>query len=295
MKCTSLPIGLVVFAGITAIPLPLRAQILFSEDFETGQTVGNQPTGATSVKPNPNTATSSVTIVNGTSNPAGGGTGNGVRIYDDDANAAGLEYNFVANSVSQVSALRVDLTFTMLSIPATALDQHIFFSAGEYNSTTNLRFNASARRPFEVRFSDDGLVDFVSGGSADTNNAILAGQNLLSVFINDYDSQSIDYTRPDNSLQQSLAANSIAFWLNSALMATYSLDLSDTTAGGTFGNTENNFGRFGLATNTGSVDLEWNFDNFTVTSIPEPSTIGLLASGVILLIARRARGRSQVR
>ncbi|WOO41220.1 PEP-CTERM sorting domain-containing protein [Rubellicoccus peritrichatus] len=277
----------------------LFGQTIFSEDFQTGQTVGTQPTGATSVRPSVNTADVFTEIVTGANNPAGGGVvgNNGVQIFDNNASAAGLEYNFVGDTASQISALRIDMDFANITTGA-GDGVNINLGAGEYNSSTSLRMNASSRRFMEVRFEEDATVDFISAsGSSSANNALVAGQNTLSIFINDFDSTSITYTRPDTGASATLAANSVAYFLNAGDVANRVffetlLDLNDPTIGGTVGTTENNFGRFGFATNTSSIGLNYNYDNLAVSIVPEPGTYaGLAGVAALFLVAlRRRRG-----
>jgi hypothetical protein len=272
----------------------VQAAVLLDEDFETGQTVGTDPVGAVSVRPSTPTTNIYTKVVDSGVNTAG--TGNGVEIKDNDAiDVTNLEYNFVDSAASQLSAVRVDFSFSALTTSG-AGDDYIAVALGAYGDARSL--GASAARYTDMRLYNDGTVDFrtATGATYDANNAINAGVNTISIFVNDYDSQSITYTGLDSS-DYTLAANSIAYWLNGSLVIMrygeeyIDMDNGDETAGGTVGTTENNLGKFGFNTGTSDVNLNYVIDDIVISEIvPEPATIGMLLLGSLTLFgARRFR------
>ena len=80
-RTSRLPHSLLSASSIALAASPLAAQTYFSEDFES-YTAGDQPSG-NYVRPSTNTGTEFVQVVTGSANVAGGGTGNGLQIFDN--------------------------------------------------------------------------------------------------------------------------------------------------------------------------------------------------------------------
>jgi hypothetical protein len=264
--------------------LSAHSAVLFSEDYESGQTIGDQPVGAASVRPSTNTSNLYTRVVGGVTNLIG--TGNGVEIKDEDgADVSNLEYNFVAGTNDQLSAVQIDFSFAAVSTNG-AGDDYIAVAVGEYDEDRT--FGAGAARYLDVRLYNDGTIDFRNseGAAYSGDNVLLADSNSLSIFVNDYDDKTVNYTGPDESVYV-LQTNSVAYWLNGSLItfdgAQYSvMDLSDPTAGGTVGTTTNNLGKFGFNTGTSDTNLNYVIDNIVVSTIeyvptpPPPALIELL-------------------
>ena len=261
----------IVVSSLEEVAAP---EYLMNETYEFGQTVGEQPTGAANVRPTPNNATAFVKIVD-TENTAG--TGNGVQIFDNasvdsSADITALEYNFVGGALQQVSALRVDFSFAALGTNGPG-DRFISVGLGEYN--TDRTFQTTANRYIDARLYNNGTIDFRTSLGTNAPSiegiALLPGANTLSIFANDYDSQSVQYTGLDSDTY-TLPTNSVAYWLNGSLVlmddsSQYTvMDLNDATAGGTVGTTENNLGKFGFTSGTAEVNLNYVVDNIYITT-----------------------------
>ena len=140
--------------------------------------------------------------------------------------------------------------------------------------------SSSAKRFSDARLYNDVTIDFRSDSGADVSNIdISTGAHTLIIFANDYDGETVYYFGPDENIY-TLAANSIAYWLDGTLIlfggAEYTLlDLSDATAGGTgtVGTTEDNLGRFGFASYTHSTNLNYVLDDIKICELltAEPS------------------------
>lgn len=254
--------------------------VVLDEDFE-GQTVGANPSGAITVTPTAITATSYIKVVGST--PMG--TGNGLAMYDNDSQNLGLEYNFTSQS-----AVRVDLAFSPTAGGSSTA--YMTFGMGRYNASASQQLSASQRRFSEMRFYGDGDLRFYFNGAFTDYNDLVAGSaNVLTWFLNDYDSQSVSYTV--GTTTHILPANSVAFWVNDTLilngLAEYgALDLADATLTGTVGTSEGNLGRIGFS-ETSITGMDYFFDNLVVSTIaiPEPSTISLLVFGSLMILAVR--------
>jgi hypothetical protein len=268
--------GALVLSGFS---LSLESAVYLTENFESGQTTGEKPVGGLAIRPATNTATEYTTIVSGASNLAGNGVGNGVKFYDNGSvYTTGIEYNFVANTASQVSGFQVSFDLAQDTTLTGDGTQTLFFGSGIYDSSTSTRMNAAARRFFDVRFANDGTVDVVTTSSSVSNTALNTGSNHLDIFVNDLNTTNVSFMGPDSNIT-TLSANGLAVFLNSALIYNDTLDTLDATAGGTISDTENNFGRLGFYTGTTSLGIAFQIDNLLVqdiTAVPESSSIGLL-------------------
>ena len=260
----------------------------------TGQTVGSQPTGASSVRPLIDTASNYVRVVS----DSGIGQGNAVRIYDNNNTTntggngvTGVEYNFVASSNHQENAVGVKFTFAQRSTTATAT-VNFNISVGEYTSYDGLNLNSSGKRIAEFQIRDNGMYRSVFGGST-TNLFGLPGLNVahtVELFVNDQDSASVNYLQ--NGTNYSLAANSYAIWIDNITGGYGGIYGAVLVDGGTAtaNTTEWNLGRIGFSSNGGAVGLDADFDNIIVTSlIPEPATMGMLLLGAVTVLAVRRR------
>jgi hypothetical protein len=274
------------FLATACLLLPLSvtsAQTYLTDTFET-ETIGNKPTAAITVRPNTNTPTNLITVVDGIDNLAG--TGKGVRIFDNDATGlAALEYNFVGSAGAQVSAVQISFDFAG-GTGNTDGSRYINVGAGSFfDGSSSPRIGSSTNRIFDVRLYGDGDVRFYDG-SASTNFVSGAGVNTITMFVNDFET-AISYIDPDTLLSTSLAANTVAYYLfDGTDYFTSTGALNAAIAGGT----ENNLGRFGMTSVSTTVGVDYIVDNITVSAIPEPSTFALLA-GALALTAVMLRRR----
>jgi hypothetical protein len=268
----------------TAVAAPTVPRGVLSEDYETGQTVGQKPTGAAQVLPATNTSDQFAKVVSGNDNSMG--SGNAVQLFDNTSSGGiNLEYNFVNSAAEQVSAVRIDFSLAPLSAVGGGNDP-IAVGIGEYNP--NRTFSTSANRFIDMRMDNDGTVDFrgPSGAPFSNNNALLTSSNRVSIFANDFDSISIDYTGPDNRVR-TLPANSVAYWLNGLLVVMSdggqhtSLDVGDGSAGGTVGTSERNLGKFGFNSLTADIGIDYLIDDIVIAALDGSAPPGFTSDPII--------------
>lgn len=104
-----------VFAAGYCLLSNLFAAGILVADYDRGQMAGSSPVWASEIVPLTNKATTAVTVVTRTGNPAGGGAANGFRILDNGGSAAGLEMNFAGSAAGEVPGFRADFDVARLA------------------------------------------------------------------------------------------------------------------------------------------------------------------------------------
>ncbi len=259
--------------------------VLFSEDFES-QTPGDKP-AATAVRPSTNTATVFTEVVTGAANGAGGGSGNGVELFDNESGSGGafvFENNFVPDAGSQVSAILLSYDFAWEQDLGSG--DYARGGVSFYDPSTAATLNTSANIYLEIRFGGDGTFLIGGSGGNSTEGLTVNTAYSLDIFINDYDSQSINYDVPGGGTA-SLAANTFAAYLDGVLFREDGLENGALVG-------DNNLGRFGIDSFTSSVGIDYTFDNFEVSTIavPEPSTYAVMTGVLVLGFVAYRRRRS---
>jgi len=244
----------------------ISTKILFTEDFEDGQVVGEAVVGA-EISPSIPSENLAVVIIGPSNNPAG--TGNAVRIVDKDSKkATGIAYNFVESVFQQVSTLEVHLSFSILN-DSSGSGHYFAIALGEVNGAFTSRLN----RFIDVRLYSDGTIDFRStkGPDSSNNSVKVRGYNTLSMYANDYNIKSITYNNPDDSGTNNLPPNSIAYWLNGNRILfggeEYTFMEDRNTLKGTVFESENNFGRFGINSYTRDYGIDIMIDELRISTI----------------------------
>ncbi len=229
---------------------------LLTVDFE-GQTVSAAPTGAVHVSPTTPGATNYVKVV--TNTPMG--TGLGVEF---SGSGLGLEYNVAAQS-----ALRVDLSFAVLNAGGSS-SKYLTLATGQYSASTSSTLGGSTKRYSEMRFYGDAdLTFYLNGVSTTFNDLAMDSVNTITWIMNDYDVQSVNYAMGGTVC--TLPANSVAWWVNGALIVQGSIDVNDSTVNGTVGTSEGNLGRVGFL--GGGLESVFTFDNIVVTQISKSAML----------------------
>ena len=259
---------------------------LVSDDFES-YTAGTAPTATrVSGTTTDGTGENFITVVGSGVNTAG--TGNGVEIKDNNTSSTGLEWEYGTD----VSAIKFEFGFSAVSL-TTGNSAYMTFGVGQDGVTS---LGSGSSRYAEGRLYDGGRVRLYAGGSyVNIDSIATAGEtHTLTMYANDYDSQTVNYTV--GATDYTLGANSVAWWFDGSMVlvggSEYGdLDLGDATDTGTVGTTEGNLNRVGMITSTSKVGLDYVFDNVSVNVIPEPATVGMLGLGALLMVAvRRLRG-----
>jgi hypothetical protein len=267
-----------LLAGFASVSL-LTAQS-FNDDFESSIS-GDQPT-ATAVRPTSNTATVFAEIVADGSNSAG--SGNGLRLFDNDSGSAfAYETNFVGDSGSQASSMHIsyDLAWNAdLGISG----NYGRFGVGAFDESTAATLNSSGNIFLEIRWGSDGVFRAVGGTGNSTTNLTLGTGVAIDIYINDFDSQSINYSAPDGGGTVALSANSFAVYVDSVLLRTDTLKNAALTG-------DSNLGRMGVVSFGSHTGIDYTIDNFNASAIPEPSNYALAMSVIGLALTGIYRRR----
>jgi len=259
--------GYVSSAIFLWLPLTNAVKTLLIEDFEDYQLVDQAVRGADIVRPTIPSDDLAVIIIDPINNLAG--TGNGVRMIDNDSNSgAQLAYDFVIDVFQQVSTLEIHLAFSVLD-DLIESGHYFAISLGEFAGN----FNSASNRFIDCRLYSDGTIDFVSSvGPSSFNNALEIGKNnTLSIYANDYNAKSISYIDPYTDVRQELPPNSIAYWLNGYQIlfeGQNSTLMQDrvTSKGSVFGS-EGNFGKFGISSYSHHYGLDIIIDNLRILTV----------------------------
>lgn len=265
--------------GLTASSV--SGAVLFSDDF-SGYFVDDLPTATTSL--------------NATVQDGSGTIGDGQLLRFVDAGTTGAtadkvsyyENNFAGSDASEFGSLGIEFDIFNDQIANSA--SSFIFGVGSYDSSASPLLNSNSSRHFNLEFSSTAgsatvRVDGSNLGSASYN---LGASNHIAIFINDSESSSVTYTRPDTLASDSLGANSFVLFVNDTLFEVNSLG---TLAAGD----DTTLGRLGFYSGT-SVVSGFSIDNLTVSdlsAVPEPSTMALFVGfGVLGFGWARRRRRS---
>ena len=161
--------------------------VLVSQNYEAGQIVGTNPTGASDFRPGTSTTNAACVVVDASTNRAG--TGNGLRLLDDaNDNGIRLSYDLVENAGAQRSTVRIDFSFAALN--TTTSGGRFMVAVGAYGSS----MTSGSQRLTDCRLEANGTIGFRSGTGPDSyGNGLLTSNNTVSIFINDLDDESVDY------------------------------------------------------------------------------------------------------
>lgn len=276
--------------AVAVLPLAASAQTVYvNETFDT-DTIGQLPSDPAQRR------TSLVTVEAGV---GAIGTDNVLRLNDSsDSTGTLIEYNVGPTALSALY-VQFDLINNVPNNVGSASNP-LIFGIGAWNDTTgSATLNSTATRAIGVEFYAIGATSTLrlrSGGTTLGTNSIynMSAQQTVKVWINDHNTQTISYTRPDNYTSATLSANSVVIWVNNVL-------IGGGTASGfslipTFAtDSDASLGRLAF-TSTSTNKLDFSVDNLYVASaapIPEPSTYAALAgfAALGLCVWQRRRQR----
>jgi hypothetical protein len=245
------------------------SDVVWSNNFES-DTVGANPTGTMSLSPTAITADTYIKVIN--NGPLG--SDNSLAINNQSGASMYTEIN-TGSSVQ--SALQISFLFAQMNY--SNVSRYLTLSAGKYSTAARTVTSSSTARHSELRFnSRSSFGGFFNAVTTPTQTITPGTAYAADWFLNDYET-SITYRK--NNVDYTLGANSVALWLNGSLIASGSLDAEAV-------GTEGNLGRIGFTTSGAGPDFV--FDDFVVTSIPEPAAVGLFMIGVVtVFVARRRR------
>jgi len=270
-----------IVPALALTPLSVHAVTYINETFED-DTLGAAP--ADGAQKN----TSQVTVAAGTGLI---GTDNSAHFNDTNAAVAGnLEYNVGASNTVGNLYVQFDLLNNAPGSTGSAANP-VIFSLGPWSNASGISLGANASRAFGVEFYQTGsssTLKLRTNATAFVNTTYnMLTLQTVKIWVNDNDSSTLSYTRPDTAAVATLGANSFVIWINDGLVATETDSGFGMNTGAVVGNTTGNttLGRLGFSTTT-TVLADYSIDNLLVTdvaAIPEPTSAALVLGGTILL------------
>lgn len=282
---------LLALLGFSAL-LPLaRAQTVYINETFESETLGNAPSDSAQYR------TSLTTIVAG--NATIGTGGQVAELNDNSASGASqLEYNVGGSALGSLY-VQFDLLNNAPSGTGSGT-QPMIFGIGNWSTSTSALLGATTNRGFGVEFSGVGdsatLKIRVAGTAVYTGTYTMTALQTVKIFINDNDTNTLNYLLPGTSTVATLAANSAVVFINDSLFSTETsagFVMSTTTgSGNTTGDAT--LGRLGFNTSSTTIN-DFLIDNLYVSSfsaVPEPSSFAALAGVAILGFALWRRRRA---
>ncbi len=274
-----------ILSAATLLPLGAQAVTYINETFED-DTIGVAPSDAAQKK------VSQVTVEAGSGLI---GTDNMAHFNDASSSVTGnLEYNVGGSAVGNMF-IQFDLLNNLPGNTGSAA-QPVIFGVGPWSTATGIQLGANGSRSFGAEFYQTGsssTLKLRTNGAVALNATYnMAALQTVKIWVNDDDTSTLSYTRPDNTSAATLGANSFVVWINDALLAGEADSGFGLNATNTVGNAT--IGRLGFDSTTAAV-TDFSIDNLLVTdvtAVPEPSAAALLSSGAILLgwlLRRKAR------
>lgn len=262
---------------VALMPLSAYAVTYINETFED-DTIGLAPADAAQKN------VAQVTVAAGTGVI---GTDQVAHLNDISAAVNGdLEYNVGTSNTVGNLYIQFDLLNNAPGDTGSAANP-VIFGVVPWSAASGIKNGANANRSFGVEFYQTGASSTLklrTNATAFVNTTyVKLDLQTVRIWVNDNDSATLAYTRPDNSATATLGANSFVIWINDAMVATETdsgfgmnplLTVGDTT-----------IGRLGFTTTT-TVLADFSIDNLTVTdvaAIPEPTSAALVVCGVGLL------------
>ncbi len=198
-----------------------------------------------------------VTVVDGA-----GRTGSGkVAHFDDSDTELGGAMEYVVGT-SGVGALYVEFDAINNAPGKGDKSSAVIFAVGPWGEGKSLMLNSKAKRAFgfemyqqkylKLRVGDDSVADFKYDSSAPFN---------VKIWVNDHDSNTLSYKRPDNGEAVTLNPDSVVVWVNNALFGKLSAAGSPMQSEVTKGDAV--LGRVGYSSSSTKV-ADFLFDNLHV-------------------------------
>jgi hypothetical protein len=238
---------------------PAGTQI-FAEEFE-GIAIGSSPTGIVR----------SVTVADGTGKT---GASHALRLLDVATNdGAYVEYN-LSSSGKEYGALHISFDIYNNNAALMGSDKATLFGIGRYDASMSSKLGSSAVRLCDLSFySGDGTLTQhelrVSGGAPPATGSYTANTLYrIDIYLNDSNAANQNYVRPDTSVQDVLAPNTIVVFANQTFIG--SNVMNPLMDGG-----DASIGRIGFYSSTTYL-TDFYIDNLVVETLPLTTKLRLV-------------------
>ena len=269
-----------IISALSLLPSGVRAVVYINETFED-DTIGLAPTDAAQKNVNQVTVAAGTGVI---------GTDNVAHFNDVNSGVVGsLEYNVGTSNTVGNLYIQFDLLNNAPDATGSAANP-LIFGIGPWSDSTAQRLGANANRGFGIEFYQSGATQTLRVRSNSTalvtTTYDMSALQTVKIWVNDNDSATIDYFRPDDLTIATLGVNSFVVWINDALVGSETasgLNMNWVGVGSTVGNTT--LGRLGFDTTT-TVLANFLIDNLYVSDIapiPEPTSVALLFGGCTIL------------
>lgn len=272
---------------LLAAPLALFGQTVFVNESFDADTLGVAPTDA---------AQKHASLITVQAGSGVMGTDQLARLADPAGSTGALEYNVGASGQSALYA-SFDLFNNNPGASGSAANP-IIFGIGAWDAGSGALLNSNAKRHFGLEFFTSGASQTfklrISGTAVYTALYTMSAVQSVQLWINDHDTNSMTYTRPDNFETASLSANSVVVYINGILQGA---SASGYTTNSTLNVGNSTMGRVSFLSGS-SVISDFSIDNVYIAEpIPEPSTYAAIAGALALglVVARRQRKHVQAK
>ena len=188
-----------------------------------------------------------------------------------------LEYNAGASAPGAMY-----ISFDLLNINplgGTTASNPITFSVGLWTNAAGAKLNANAVRAFGIEVSHDGTASNLklrrNSTAIYTNSYNPAALLSFKIWVNDNDTNTLSYTRPDTGASATLGADSFVVYLNNALLGVTAAGYTNhytVSAGNAV------LGRLGFYTATTTIS-DFQMDNLYVVGLGSAASCTLTGSG----------------
>jgi len=190
--------------------------------------------------------------------------GKALEIRDASSSNAGYEINLSPDAAGELSRLHIRFEIRNLD-PEQAVNGALHFSLGRFSTSTSATLNANANRSFGLEFNRTGALNLRINGAVQAAAFTTYDRSAIhavEVFVNDHETEAVDYLRPDTGGGASLGANQVVVFVNGLYHSTATLHAPGGAGDATLG-------RLGFYCGT-TDQIHMAVDNLMVGAIAAP-------------------------